>query len=344
MPICTLYLSNYRNFQELHLTFPPKGILLLGRNGSGKTNILESIITLCTGKSHRSTSERSVRSFGLDRSGRVSMLRDGKKIESQAEWYRHTPVVSFGPDDIDLVQGMSSHRRRYMDMMLSLIDPHYLLSLMQYRRLLQQKNCLLVSRVDDMLQIEAYDKQLADVGAYIYQKRYDAGEALGPVFTDFYRQISCGTDEASWEYRSGFFCENGSLKTWKNVFYIGLKEAARADRAAGYSTVGPHRDDLILLIKGKPAKKFGSQGQCWSMALSLRLCSLSFLRQHRGNDELILCIDDVLSFLDDRRAQALFPILSGYGQMIVTTPIAVGPGTLSLPRALIDGDGAGELT
>ena len=343
MHLLTLNCTDFRNYPALTAEFPPGGAVIHGSNGSGKTNLLEAIHLLCTGRSQRgATRPEMVRhnaaqtfiegafvnaenrphdicTIGFGRSGRAALARNGKSMTSLAEWFGQCAIVCLGPGDNELIYGSAQGRRTYLDMTLCQIDRMYLSMLGRYRSLLEQKNRLLCEQ-GTQEQLEIYEIQMADCGYYISARRAETISRLAPFFAESYAQISAGHEAATVQLKPSILCDSSSENDWKNVFFTRLKDARQKERAIGFSTIGPHRDDLIIELDNKAAKQFGSQGQCRSCAIAIKVAAVQLLEQCRHR-ETIICIDDALAELDPQRSRRVYPLVSGKGQLFVTTPL-----------------------
>jgi DNA replication and repair protein RecF len=341
MHLSRLSLDNFRNYKSVSLDFPSKGALFYGKNGSGKTNLLESIFFLCTARSQRqatrdemirftsdygfiegvfSTLDGSIQkpmSIGFSHNKKVSMMADGVSIASVSQWFGHGTVIPFGPDDINLVHGLPKERRAFIDILMCQIDSEYLKNLMLYKKNLAERNALLALHIDDM-QLDVYEKPMVEHGASIFLKRQEVISFIKPLFSDFYREISGKSEPASIEYKPSVECDSNTLNDWENVFYRCLKNAHKKDAWQGFSSVGPHRDDVLVSVEGKPAKMFASRGQCATLTLSLRMCSILCGEKHK-KDTMIFLFDDALNYLDKDRTSRVFPILKGKGQIFFAT-------------------------
>ena len=341
MNLRNLHISNFRNHKETDLTLPPGGAIFEGINGSGKTNLLESIYMLCTGRSQRGAKRSDMISFGAEcsflegkfcdedglttaasvgfsRDKRISMNIDGRPIQSFSDWFGHRPVVSFGSDDLMLVSGSPEHRRRFLDIVGSQIDSEYLDALISYRHWLSCRNHLLNENID-VIQCETYEEKMAETGAEIVIKRKEIISVLSLYLADFYAEISGKREKADLHYEPGFACDFISKNEWKNVFYNMLRQRRKRDIQTGYTTIGPHRDDLCFLLNDKPAKIFGSQGQCRSIVLSLKLSSVNCIEKYR-KEKMIFLIDDAIAELDPQRTSMVFPLVEKRGQVFIAAP------------------------
>ncbi|MBD3315856.1 MAG: DNA replication and repair protein RecF [Chitinivibrionales bacterium] len=341
MSLRYLNINFFRNYDHAEIELPERGALFVGANGAGKTNLLEAIHYLYTGRSQRGASKRDViqrgrpvsslfgklRSFEgsqeneisykLYRSSPTVVELNGKRLSSLSEWFGQGMVVSFGPEDIALVTGGPVERRRYMDVLLSQRDASYLSALISYRRSLAQRNSLLqAGRSGDELSV--YEERMAQDGALIFQFRSESFERISSIFKKFYAEISATNDRAEIEYKPSISFRGSAPRCWKNVFYNTLKEQRKRDFSLGFSSVGPHRDDLRCMVGGLPAKTHASQGQSRSVALALRLSAMESLRNAKGR-KLTLLVDDAFAGLDAARRERVYPLVKTQGQLFVTS-------------------------
>lgn len=336
-----LQLSNFRNHKETNLSFPTSGAIFEGINGSGKTNLLESIYLLCTGRSQRGAKRTDMISFGAEhsyiegsfvdsdggiktasmgfsRDKNLVMRLDGNHVQSFSDWFGHRPIVSFGSEDLLLISGSPEHRRRFLDITGSQVDNGYLRALISYRHWLSCRNRILGENID-IIQCETYEEKMAETGAEIFIRRKEILTEISRHFSGFYEEISGKREKAELCYEPGIKCDSVSKNEWKNVFYYMLSEHRRKDIQTGYTTIGPHRDDICFLIENKPAKTFGSQGQCRSIVLALKLSSVNCVEKYR-KERMIFLIDDALSELDSIRTSMVFPLVEKRGQVFIAAP------------------------
>jgi DNA replication and repair protein RecF len=227
-------------------------------------------------------------------------------------------VVSFGPEDISLVQGGPVERRRYMDTLLSQQDSAYLRHLIDYRRCLQNRNKLLEQRCGDRLQFQVYEEALAEHGAYLHVKRFELFCMLENRFRETYDSIAFCGEKGEIRFTPSVRTDSNTIEEWKNVFLEVMDEGRAGDLSLGYSSRGPHRDDFRCLLNGRAARSYASQGQCRSLALALRLSSV-FCLKRQSSEEMILLVDDAHTELDSDRTQQLYPLIKGQGQLLVTS-------------------------
>lgn len=343
MYLSSLHLADFRNYESLDLVLPPEGALFAGSNGSGKTNLLESIHTLCLGRSQRGAKRTdmiragaavaSIRgtfhsdnspeapteaSLGFSRDRKMILSCNGSRVRSLAEWFSHGAVVPFGPDDVLLVQGQPSERRRFIDILISQIDPAYLERLTTYHRVLANRNKTLATTQDHHL-LDVLDIQLVESGDYLQAKRVEIMEFCSPIFVEMYAAICGGREHANFRFDPSISLHENGMKPWREVFYNTLKNNRKRDLELGYSSCGPHRDTILFFVNDRSSRTFASQGQCRSLALALRLCSVQCIETYR-KEAMIFLVDDAFSELDDSRIAQVYPLICTRGQVLLTTP------------------------
>ena len=342
MHLKKLTLQNFRSYPELSIEFPPEGALLEGLNGAGKSNLLEGIHLLCTGRSQRGAARSDMiahgqeaayvegefcatanddpvsAAIGFSRDRKVVMKRGGEEVRSFSEWFGERPVVSFGTDDLELVYGAPEGRRKFLDMLISQTDRAYLDALASYRRGMACRNALF-GRTDDPAQYEIYERAMAESGALLVSRRVEIAGELEALAAGFYAEISGGGEAAGMEYISKLKCDSACINGWQNLYLNTLAERRKRDAELMFTAHGPHRDDLRFLLGGRPAKAYASQGQCRSFALSLKLGSAALLERRREGG-MIFLIDDAVSELDPERTSRAYPLLEGRGQIFIATP------------------------
>ncbi len=356
MILKNLNLSFFRNYLESSIAFPEGGAIFEGQNGSGKTNLLESIYLLCTGKSQRNAKKLNMinynsdfsfiegefisdqnltvtASYGFDKSKKIVMKLNGTNIGSITEWFGKRPIVSFGIDDLNLVYGSPDVRRKFIDITCSQIYPDYLSILLQYTFYLKCRNLLLTKNFDPV-QCEIYEHKMSETGSYLIYKREQITAELNSDYQLFYKEICDHKETVELVYKPSISYDNSGRKDYKDVFYNMLRERRDKDLEAGFSSVGPHRDDMWFLLDKKAAKHFGSQGQCRSIVLSLKLSSVVCIEKYR-NEKMIFLIDDAVSELDPQRTSRVIPLIESKGQLFIATPQKTFPIKQSLPRYTI---------
>lgn len=336
MHIAALKLFEFKNYEKEQLKFSPQLNCIVGKNGMGKTNLLDAVHYLCVCKSYFSVPDLAIarhgsRFFRLEgdfyKEGKLEQIickneirkrkvfaRNGKNYRRLSDHIGLLPVVMIAPDDTQLVTGGSEERRRLLDQSLSQLDKQYLQQLLQYNKLISQRNALLKSfeeqRYFDATLLQTYDEQLLAPAQYIYEKRFSWTEQLQELFQEYYAEISNGQEKVSIKYQS---------KLQDLPFPQLLQEARKKDRVLQRSTVGPHRDNLLLYIDGYQLKRYASQGQLKSVVLSLRLAQYALLQQQSQTPPILL-LDDIFDKLDAYRVEQLLALLLGrqFGQVFIT--------------------------
>ncbi len=336
MHLKTLTLTNFKNYDLQTLAFSERLNCLTGRNGMGKTNVLDAIYYLCMCKSHFGINDRLVMQRGADffrlegdfvREEKKEKIvakvipRKRKEIERNGVVYKRLidhigllPVVMAAPDDTVIAREGSEERRRFLDNTLSQSDPIYLRHLVAYNRLLSQRNALLKQfhaerRFDENL-LQIFDEQMQEPAAFIVKARQQFLENFEPILKENYAAISEDQEGIACVYNSKLLTEN---------FADLLHDAREKDRVLQRTTIGIHKDDLAFKIDAHALKVFASQGQLKSFILALKLAQYEFLRQHKGIAPLLL-LDDIFDKLDRGRVRSLINLIleKNYGQTFIT--------------------------
>ncbi len=340
MRIDGLQLYHFRNYDALSLT-PDEGLCVLtGPNGAGKTNVLEAVFLCAFGRSHRtprdadlikkSQEEAGVKLRVCTRGGRrqvrveltarerKKVYLDGGLLSRSGELMGCLNVVMFSPSDLALVQDGPAERRRFMDMELSQLKPAYYYSLQQYNQALKQRNNLLkVVDREGLDTLAQWDEQLSLLGAAITAERANFVRELTPIAARRHRSM-CGAEELLVGYEQDLppVAEEQLQMAMRDA----LADALEKDLYRGYTSVGPHRDDLSLQLDGLDARVYGSQGQQRSAALSLKLSEIDLIERIRG-EKPVLLLDDVFSELDTNRQKRLLESVEGCQAFISCTQL-----------------------
>lgn len=341
MYINQIKLINFRNFRENNFTFPHKHIVLKGENGVGKTNVLESIYLLCTGKSQRKSRRFEMINFnaeyfyiegdfffnnnknvnaalGFGKENKSSYLIENVKTDNFLEWFGCRPALAFCSDDINLIYGPPENRRKFFDLFGSYLESSYLNLIIQYRYWLIRKNHLLHKKFD-VIQCDLYDEKIAHYGTeLIFQRRYLLDQ-LKKYFCLIYNKIFSNSEAVDILYESSPRLVSSSKNLCKNVFYNMLCDYRKRDLKSGFSSFGPHRDDITILLNGRRARHFSSRGQGRSLALSLKLASSISIENH-FKESIIYLVDDTVSELDALRSKKFFPYIQERGQVFIAAP------------------------
>ena len=313
-----LRLRDFRNFARLDKDFAPGFHLLLGQNAQGKTNILEAIYLLATLRSFRGVgSAQMVRHgqkgyfVGANAIGQGqhavkvywspqerSLTLDARPIQRLSEYLGALRAVVFCSEDVQLVKGPGSRRRRFLDLLLTQTHSAYLSLLQRYARSVRSRNALLRQHALDPLALEGFTREMIDVGNQIIRYRRELIPTFAPLAVAAYRRIANDREELSIEYQP----------TVKGDFAVELAQAWPRERTLRSTIVGPHRDELQFLINGRSALQFGSEGQKRSLAIALKMAQAEYLARIHGTLPILL-IDDVMGELDASRRKAFLPLL-----------------------------------
>lgn len=329
-----LSILNYKNIGQADLEFSPNVNCFIGRNGMGKTNLLDAIYYLSFCKSATNPIDSQVMHHEADffvvqglyetESGEEEEIYCGMKRRQKKVFKRNKkaylrfsehvgfiPLVMVSPSDNELILGGSEERRRFMDVAISQHDKEYLTELINYDKALQQRNALLKQEEEpDPELLGLWEEMMARSGEIIYQRRKVFIESLTPIFQSFHAQISSECEEVSLAYSS--HGERGSLLDT-------IRNGRAKDRIMGYSLHGIHKDDIVMQLGGHPIKREGSQGQNKTYLIALKLAQFDFLR-HSGNKVPILLLDDIFDRLDASRVEQIIRLVSGdtFGQIFIT--------------------------
>ncbi|MCS6967560.1 MAG: DNA replication/repair protein RecF [Cytophagales bacterium] len=336
MYLKALQLLNFKNYSQASFDFAPTINGIVGKNGSGKTNLLDAIYYLCLTKSAFHNTDQASKKFresffvveGIiehqemifylhlsfsDHGGKILKINQ-KPYSKLSQHIGKFPCVLVTPYDSDLVREGSEVRRRFFDTLLCQINKTYLEQLVHYNRLLQQRNALLKQigqHRQYILMLETYDEQLAPLAHFIAHQRAQLIDEMLPIFLRNYQLISQSQENASLSYCS-VFQEEG-------IFVEIMKKNFQKDLALQHTSQGIHRDDFIFEINGNSLRKFASQGQQKSYTLALRLAQFEILTQKTGIKPFLL-LDDIFDKLDDLRIKQLMRLISSgkFGQIFIT--------------------------
>lgn len=334
MIIKSIELANYRNYDSLHLSFDSGVNILYGDNAQGKTNILEAIYLSATTKSHKGSKDKEMIQFHQQESHIRSMIEkgsleyrvdmhlrqyktkgiaiNGQKLKRASELMGLLHVVFFSPEDLSIIKNGPSERRRFIDMELCQLDKTYLYNLNQYNKILNNRNKLLKDiafhpALKDTLDI--WDEQLVAYGCQIMQRRAEFIAVLNTIIYDMHRKLSGGREELFVTYEADVSADAFQAKVAAN---------RERDLKFGQTSCGPHKDDCCFLIGDCDIRKFGSQGQQRTAALSLKLAEIELVKRIT-KDTPVLLLDDVLSELDSNRQNHLLDSIGDIQTIITCT-------------------------
>lgn len=336
-----IQINNFKNCQEATCLFAEKVNAIVGENGSGKTNLLDAIHYLSFCKSYFSSQDGFSVRFGEDffalhgdfvglddermrkvsctykLNGRKSMKINQKEYDRLSDHIGQYPLIMVSPYDNELIQNGSEVRRKFFDMVMSQFDKEYLQQLIDYQKIISQRNTLLKQCFDsgsiDYSLLGIYDGQLVPLGENIYRKREAFIEAMAPAFQKYYNYLSDNKENVKILYQSQLADKS---------FATALEESIANDLRAGYTTVGVHKDDYIFLMNDHLVKRFSSQGQQKSFALALKLSQFDYIFEQKKIKPILL-LDDIFDKLDEQRIDKLLHLMGDnhFGQVFLSDTV-----------------------
>ena len=368
MRVTHLSLTDFRNYAQVDVPFLPGPNLVVGRNGQGKTNLIEALGFLSTLGSHRvSTTGAMIRAgqdaaiirARLEYNGRdllteVQINRSGlnraqvnRSVIKTRELPRYFSSVLFAPEDLALVRGDPSGRRRFLDQLLVLRTPRISAVLADYDRVLKQRNTLLKSaraagvRPNALGTLDIWDERLVELGSEIIDERAELIRQLGEPLRVAYQSVAgedhgpaliaslsilgadedSGVDAGAIRVSTGSTTATGSSTGTREFFRAALASLRPKELERGLTLAGPHRDDLVFMLNALPAKGYASHGESWSFALALKLASAELLRRESTSGDPVVILDDVFAELDQSRRRRLADAVAGFEQVIITAAV-----------------------
>lgn len=347
-----LSLHDFRSYPTAEVQIGPGITAFVGRNGQGKTNLVEAIDYLSSLSSHRVAADAPLVRTGANQAIiRAAVVRDERRavleieinpgrsnrarinkspLPKAKELLGLVKTVVFSPEDLSLVKGDPSDRRRFLDDLLVQVAPRFAGTRSDYERVLKQRNSLLkTSRVNRraresdetlMSTLAVWDARIAELGAEIMRRRIDLVDDLTPLTGKAYALVARGAtrDDAVLSYRPSFpVSEAADLE---QAILVELERRRPDELDRGLTLVGPHRDELVFTLGDLPVKGYASHGESWSFSLALRLASYDLLRA--GGDDPVLILDDVFAELDSGRRSQLAELVSGAEQVLITAAVA----------------------
>ena len=334
MYIKSIDLENYRNYEHIHIDLEKGVNIFYGENAVGKTNILESIYLCSTTKSHRGNKDKEIINFNSSES-HIRLLFDKNEIDYQIDMHLRSDkpkgiavngiklkkaaellgimnIILFSPEDLSIIKNGPSERRKFVDTELCQLDKVYLYNLTNYNKIINQRNSLLKDiaihpELKDTLDI--WDSQLISLGSKIIDRRNRFIDELNKIILDIHKNITGNKEELVIKYVPNVDIENFEYK---------IKSTREKDIKYKLTSVGPHRDDFDFFINHNDAKKYGSQGQQRTVALSLKLSEIKLIKDVTGNTPILL-LDDVLSELDSNRQNYLLNFIGDIQTIITCT-------------------------
>lgn len=331
MHVAHLRLRDFRNYARLDVDLTPGFHVLIGGNAQGKTNILEAIYLLATLRSFRgvggaqmirhgqkgyfvgakvaSQGAHDIKMYWSSAERKLSL--NGQPVRKLTDYLGALRAVVFCTEDLQLIKGSGRVRRRFLDLLLAQTSPVYLPALQRYARALRSRNALLKQRASDPVALESFSRELVTLGEQITKLRRELIPKLSPLARLAYRRIAHDAEELRLEYQPSI----------KRDFAVELAQSRERERAYRSTVVGPHRDELQLLLNDKSAAPFGSEGQKRTLAIALKMAQAEYVSGVHGTPPVLL-IDDVMGELDVKRRSGLLPLLErahhARGQVFMT--------------------------
>ena len=334
MVIESIELKNFRNYEELSMEFDKRTNILYGDNAQGKTNILEAVYMSGTSKSHKGSKDREMIRFGMDECHIKTIVSkkdipyridihlkknrpkgiavNGIPIKKASELFGIVNIVAFSPEDLNIIKSGPQERRRFIDLELCQLDKLYVYNLVNYNKALNQRNQLLKDlafRPDLMDTLDVWDMQLVEYGKKLIERRESFIKSLDVVISEIHGKLTGEKEELHIFYEPS--CKKEELEEL-------LKRNRERDIRQKMTNGGPHRDDISFYVKENDLRKYGSQGQQRTAALSLKLAEIEIVKKIIGDDPILL-LDDVLSELDSKRQNHLLNNINDTQTIITCT-------------------------
>lgn len=347
MKLTWLQARDFRNHVHTHLDAGTRATILIGNNGEGKTNLVEAVSYVCLAKSFYADNDtlvlrRGAGSFLLEaeflgdsgarfrvcvqfeaETGEKRITVNGVTAEKLSEHIGRFPIVVLSPEQAGITAGLPAERRRFLDLVISQSNRLYLEDLLDYRKVLRQRNKILadakISRRDCTHELEPWNESMAALGGRIIHKRLEFIDEFRAQLVERYDRLAGGAEAPTVRYEPSVSADVNALPERIAAVIAEALHHKRADeQRIGTSLVGPHRDELRMEVGGLEARRFASQGQHKTLLIAMKLAELTFLKE-RSKEQPILILDDVLSELDRDRSSRLLGLLPEFGQTFVTT-------------------------
>lgn len=344
MKLTNLQLQNFRNYESVQLEFTDGVHVFIGENAQGKTNLMESIYALAMTKSHRTTNDKELIGWNKEFAtikGTVEKTATKTNLELQfskkgkiakvnyleqkrlSSYLGNLNVILFAPENLTLVKGSPQNRRKFVDMELGQMSSLYLYDLVEYNRVLKQRNTYLKHLAIKKKQPDEYldvlSEMLSELASKIVFHRLDFMKQLEALAIPIHDQLSLGREKFSVSYQATIPLEDGlTPEQMKEIYMNQFKKNQTREADQATTLIGPHRDDLIFYLNEVPVQTYGSQGQQRSTVLSLKLAEIELMKLSTGEYPLLL-LDDVLSELDDDRQTHLIKAIENKVQTFITT-------------------------
>lgn len=338
-------LKNFRNYQALDIELGEGVNIFYGQNAQGKTNIIESVYMASTGKSHRTSKDSELIRWNsedakikldfqkendiktveiyLNKNIKKQIKMNGVRLGKIGELIGNLNTVIFSPDHMKVIKEGPVERRRFMDIILSQVKPGYYYNLVQYLKVLEQRNNLLneaKANASILKTIDIWNEQLADFGTKIIMTRNYFINKICGMAAETHEKISNGKEFLELKYNSSIKCQTNSDNDIKKSFINAMEKSVGIDLKRGSTNNGPHRDDILFYINGTEVKTYSSQGQQRTTLLSLKISELKYMENETGELPVLL-LDDVFSELDIERQKYLVEFIKNIQTIITCTDI-----------------------
>lgn len=357
MHVTHLALTNFRNYERAEVALGLGAVLFVGRNGQGKTNLVEAIAYAGSATSHRVSGDQPLIRFGAE-SGtvRLRVQHDDRALVIEIELNRSSPnraqvnrspvrlrdlaryftSVVFAPEDLALIRGDPGVRRNFLDTLVVQRSPRFAAVIADYERVVRQRNSLLktarASRLpaENLSTLDVWDERLVSLGTELMVARAELIDALRPHIAFAYAAVAGENQTTQLGLRLSIDDDDGpgtpaehldSAEHLSEKFRTQLAERRRAEMDRAVTLVGPHRDDLVLTLNGLPARGYASHGESWSYALALKLASAEVLKSEAVAGDPVVILDDVFAELDEGRRERLADAVSGFEQVLITAAV-----------------------
>ncbi len=343
MKLTSIELIDFRNFKQSQIDFSSKKNFLIGKNAQGKSNLLEAIYLLCLSKSFRTSHNKEAISFskqnflikGEFSSDKGSNYKAGllcyqnkkkeifinrKRINKIAEFIGNFPIVLSSPEEYNLTTGPPSERRKFVDILLSQINKKYIHFLIEYQRILKQKNAILLNwkftGKQSRSELEPWNVRLVEIGSRIIEFRNKFLKQLSVKVGHIYSKLVLNNEQLEFFYQPNVEFQN--IENIKDNFFNKINQVYNKELQRSTSLVGPHRDDFIFKINGKNIRKYGSRGQHKTVLISLAASEYNLIKELTEETPIVL-IDDLYSELDEDRKNRILDLLEDFGQVFITS-------------------------
>lgn len=351
MYIQEIQLKDFRNYRELKVSFSKNVNIFLGNNAQGKTNLLEGIYLNAMAKSFKTMRDKELIRFGeefckvktnciigdeehtteilITKDGKKGIKINGAKVQKLTELLERIYIIVFSPEDLKIVKDEPEKRRRFIDRELCMIKPGYFNVLNSYKRVLKQRNSYLKEEIIENSVLDIWDTELAKYGSRVISQRNVFVDRINEISRKIHYGISGGKENLDVKYEPNVALS----QDMEGYFYELLKEKRSDDIRNRTTGIGPHKDDIKISAEGIDLRKFGSQGQQRTAALSLKLSEIKLIEEEM-REKPILLLDDVLSELDQERQSFLINSLGG-NQLFITTTDLSGKVARELPEGKV---------